>query len=242
MIANDLGIYDRDAASWWNLDSPAFRSLHSVHAYRLERLEQWLASCHASLRGMRAVDVGCGGGIVSARLGAAGASVVGVDRSMPSLLAATAGCRPRTTGWIRADAGAIPLADGVADIALLCDVLEHVAAPEIAIREAARVVRPGGFVFVSTLNRTKRARWLAIGIAERIGLIPRGTHDARLFIRPAELVGWSVDAGLRVARVEGEGVRVLRTVLRRRIVPCASRSTAVAYQALFRKGGDPCDA
>jgi 2-polyprenyl-6-hydroxyphenyl methylase/3-demethylubiquinone-9 3-methyltransferase len=119
---------------------------------------------------------------------------------------------------------------------LLSDVLEHVDAPDAVVAEAARLLRPGGLLFVSTINRTWRARWLAAGLAEWLGLVPAGTHDAAQFIRPDELAAAGQRAGLAVVNVVGEGVRTWATLRRRALVLKPSRSLAVAYAMLLAKG------
>lgn len=235
MPANDLQLYDRHAADWWDTESRAFRSLHSVNAFRLARLVAGLARLGSVLQGALAVDLGCGGGIVAAHLGRAGLRVCGVDRSRASLVAARQGCRPLPALLVQGDALAAPLATGCADLVLLSDVLEHVPNPAAALEEAARLTRVGGYVYTSTLNRTWRARALAVEVAERIGLVPRGTHDFRLFVRPGELERAARAAGLELVRHSGEGVALAATLRRGRIVARPSASLAVAYQSLFRR-------
>ncbi|MEZ6015089.1 MAG: bifunctional 2-polyprenyl-6-hydroxyphenol methylase/3-demethylubiquinol 3-O-methyltransferase UbiG [Planctomycetota bacterium] len=244
MSANDLALYDRHAADWWDTESRAFRSLHSVNRFRVARLVAALRARSVSLRGALVLDLGCGGGIVAGLLGAVGARVVGVDRSRASLAAARHGCRPpppgSLLGAVQGDVAAAPLREGAADLVVLSDVLEHVAEPSRVIAAAARLVRPGGYLYTSTLNRTLRARVLAVEVAERLGLVPRGTHDARLFLRPAEVEAAGRAAGLDLISHYGEGVALAATVRRWRVVARPSRSLAVAYQSLFvRPEGAP---
>lgn len=231
--ANDLGLYDRHAQDWWDVDSAAFRSLHSVNALRVERLVASLANHGQTLRGALVVDLGCGGGIVAARLASVGGRVVGIDRSFASLRSARSGCRAAM--FVNGDVTRASIRDGAADLVLLCDVVEHLDDYALALHEAARMVKPGGFVYVGTLNRTLRSRLLAVVAAEGIGLVPKGTHDARLFVRPSELAAEATAVGLRPSQTFGEGVRLWSTLRRRRVVPRPSKSLAIAYQALFQK-------
>jgi 2-polyprenyl-3-methyl-5-hydroxy-6-metoxy-1,4-benzoquinol methylase len=104
---------------------------------------------------------------------------------------------------------------------------------------AARLVRAGGYLYTSTLNRTLRARVMAVELAERLGYVPRGTHDHRLFVRPETLEVAGREAGLELVGHSGEGVDVAATLRRRRLVPRPSRSLAVAYQSLFMRPSEP---
>lgn len=233
MPANDLELYERHAADWWDTESRTFRSLHALNTFRVGRLIAGLAARGVSVRGALALDLGSGGGIVAGLLGAAGARVVCLDRSRGSLIAARRGCRPTPAGLVEGDVTAPPFATEGADLVVLSDVLEHVPEPALALRAAARLVRAGGHVYTSTINRTLRSRVLAVEIAERLGYVPRGTHDHRLFVRPETLERAAQAAGLELVAHEGEGVDIAATLWRRRIVPRPSHSLAVAYQSLF---------
>ena len=136
---------------------------------------------------------------------------------------------------VRSSITATPLADASADVVLLADVLEHIEAPADAIAEAARILRPGGHLFVNTIDRSLRARLLAIWLGEGLGLIPRGTHRWRRFIRPRELVAMARQLGLTCVRLVGETPRLLATLRRWTIELRASRDTSVGYAALFEK-------
>ncbi len=239
MPRNDLGLYDRLADAWWDTEAPPFRSLHSVNALRVERLAAALAERGVALAGLRVVDLGSGGGIVANALTARGARVVCVDRSLPSLGAAQNRSPNTPLGAVCADIERPPLRPGTADLVVLADVLEHVDHPASVLRAGAELLRPGGHLFAGTLNRTLRSRILAVTLAEGVGLVPRGTHDPKRFIRPAELRRAASEAGLRHIQDLGEGVRVLATVARRRIVACPSSSLAVAYQSLFYRPVGP---
>ena len=246
-VRNDLRIYDR--TDWWDTRSSHFRSLHRVNRSRLSVIDQWLGD---SLPGAVVVDLGCGGGLIADALAQRGARVVGVDLSAQALrcghehaLEGAAGAdsaarAPRETGaqlYVRGSVLGAPLGDGRADLVLLSDVLEHLEDIGGALAEAARIVRPGGRVYVSTLNRTRRCRWLAIVVAEGLRLVPPGTHDPDLLVDDAELVDVARERGLELEALQGESVALLETVLTRSVALRPSKDRSVAYSALFRKPG-----
>jgi 2-polyprenyl-6-hydroxyphenyl methylase/3-demethylubiquinone-9 3-methyltransferase len=230
-IPNDLEIYDRHGAEWWDPASRVFASLRRVSEFRLAVLRGWIG---AELRGARVVDLGCGGGLLSEPLAEDGARVVGVDRSVPSLRCAAGGVRGAGR-YVCGDVTRVPLHSARADLVLLADVLEHVADPAAAIAEAARVLRVGGALYVNTISRTLRARFLVVHLAETVGLIPRGTHDATLFLRPERLEALAAAAGLRRVELVGEAPDLRATLRERAIALRPTRSVAVGYSALFRK-------
>lgn len=235
-LANDLEIYERHGDEWWDDASPVFRSLRSAKAFQLEQIVAGLAT-HLGGRFTQAVDLGCGGGLLAVPLAAHGDLVVGVDRSATSLAAAREAARRRGAAcvFLRHDIADVPLEDGCADLVVLSDVIEHVSDKAGALAEATRLVRPGGLVYVNTLARTLRAKWLAVVLAEGIGLVPRGTHDARLFISSDELTRLASATGLELLSCEGEAPLVLRSLRTRTIHLRRARSTAVAYHAFYRR-------
>jgi 2-polyprenyl-6-hydroxyphenyl methylase/3-demethylubiquinone-9 3-methyltransferase len=228
---NDLTLYDRHAEGWWDAGDRAFASLRSVNEFRLAWLRRNLPGGFA---GMRVADLGCGGGLLAVPLAAEGAAVAGVDLSQGSLLAARA--QARGQAWFaRADMGRCPLAGDGFDLVLLADVLEHVPDWRAPLAEAARLLRAGGVIYVNTINRTRRARWLAVALAEGLGFLPRGTHDPDLFVPPAELRAAADALGLRSVALAGEAPALVATLRARAIRLRPSRSLAVAYAALFAK-------
>jgi 2-polyprenyl-6-hydroxyphenyl methylase/3-demethylubiquinone-9 3-methyltransferase len=229
---NDLALYDRAADEWWDPDAASFRSLHAVKVFHLAVLRRRYG---AALATGRIVDLGCGGGLLSIPLAADGAEVTGVDLSAPSLAAARreAARRGLRCGFVEADLRATPLPDGAADFVLLSDVLEHIEDPGAALREAGRLLRDGGHLFVNTINRTRRASLLAVRIAEGLGYVPRGTHDPRLFVRPDELRDLARAAGLRIEALVGESPRLAATIRHRAIQLRRSRGLGVLYSAFL---------
>jgi 2-polyprenyl-6-hydroxyphenyl methylase/3-demethylubiquinone-9 3-methyltransferase len=220
-----------DRGGWWDPACREFASLRSVTRFRLELLRGWLPRPPA---GLDVVDLGCGGGLLSVPLAREGASVVAVDLARQALAAGRAQPAPPWCAVV-GDLAAVPVADRSADLVLLADVLEHVASPAAVVREATRLLRPGGHLFVNTIHRTRRSRWLAIVLGEGLGFIPRGTHEWHLFITPEELDAMAVAHGLQRRRRTGEAPRLWATLRQGAVVLRESGSLAVGYAVLYRK-------
>jgi 2-polyprenyl-6-hydroxyphenyl methylase/3-demethylubiquinone-9 3-methyltransferase len=219
-----------DRAGWWDPACREFASLRAVTEYRLQLLRRWLPG----LASLRTIDLGCGGGLLAVPLAQAGAQVVGIDVARLALRAAAARNAPRLLP-IAADLHVVPLRRACADLVLLADVVEHVAAPALAIAEAARVLRPGGHLFVNTINRTWRSRLQAIWLGEGLGFVPRGTHEWAMFVRPDELDTMATAVGLRRVQREGESPRLLATLRAGAVQLRRSRNLAVGYAALYQR-------
>lgn len=185
MVANDLGIYDREATHWWQPVGP-FATLRHLNPPRFRFFDRFVPSW----AGLRVLDLGCGGGLTAEVVAARGAQVIGVDRSLPSLRVAQRHGQEGglSVGYASGDAGALALADHSVDAVVCVDVLEHVPSVPRVLAECARVLRPGGWLLFDTINRTWLARVVVVWLLERVvGTIPRGTHDWRMFITPAEM-------------------------------------------------------
>jgi 2-polyprenyl-6-hydroxyphenyl methylase/3-demethylubiquinone-9 3-methyltransferase len=235
-MRNDLDYYVRHADEWWDTESPWFRSLHRIHRFREWLLRRWIPEPWTDLR---IADLGCGGGLLSETFGRAGAHVIGVDLGFENLRAAI---QARTAGggrrcYVQARAELLPMRPSWADGVLLADVLEHVPDYRAALKEAAAIAAPGAWMFANTISRTLRSRLLAVTLAEGLRLIPPGTHDPRLFIRPEELRAAAADAGFEQVDVQGERPLLLRTIRDRAIHVGPSRDLSVAYSAFFRRRG-----
>lgn len=182
------------AHRWWDPNSE-FRPLHDINPLRLDWIERT-----APLAGREVLDIGCGGGLLAEGMAARGARVTGIDLAEKSL--GVARLHLLESGLkvdyrkISAEAMAEAAPDHF-DIVTCLELLEHVPDPESTVRAAARLVKPGGWVFFSSLNRTPRAYLLAVLAAEYLlQILPKGTHDYARFIRPSELCRWSRAAGL----------------------------------------------
>jgi 2-polyprenyl-6-hydroxyphenyl methylase/3-demethylubiquinone-9 3-methyltransferase len=198
---NEVRKFEDLAHRWWD-PAGEFRPLHEINPLRLEFVEQ-----RAALDGKRVLDVGCGGGILSEAMAARGARVTGIDMAEGPLSVARL---HRLESGLEVDyrqTNAEALAEelgGQFDVVTCMELLEHVPDPGSVVEACARLVKPGGDVFFSTINRNPKAFMLAIVGAEYLlRLLPRGTHEYQRFITPAELDRWCRAAGLEVAATSG---------------------------------------
>jgi 2-polyprenyl-6-hydroxyphenyl methylase / 3-demethylubiquinone-9 3-methyltransferase len=190
----ELEKFSRLAHRWWDPHGE-FRSLHEINPLRLEWIER-----HASLRGKKVLDVGCGGGILTEAMAQLGARVTGIDLSEKSLRVAELHLLESRLPVRYEHAMAEDYAaqhPGEFDVVTCLELLEHVPEPASVVAACARLVNPGGRVFFSTINRNFKSYLFAIIGAEYVlKLLPRGTHDYMRFIKPSELARWCRDAGL----------------------------------------------
>lgn len=226
---NDPGQYDDLAAEWWQ-PGGSFAML------------QWIAAARAGLvppatrDGAVLVDLGCGAGLLAPHLRGKGYRHVGIDLTASALVQAAA----HGVTAVRGDVAAVPLADGCADVVAAGEILEHVPDLPGAVREACRLLRPGGLLVIDTLAATPLARLVAVTLAERVpGGPPPGIHDPALFVDRARLrqecARHGVDVALRGIR---PSLPDLARWLRRRtgtvrMVPVPT--TAVLFQAVGRR-------
>ncbi|MGZ8247136.1 bifunctional 2-polyprenyl-6-hydroxyphenol methylase/3-demethylubiquinol 3-O-methyltransferase UbiG [Methylomagnum sp.] len=189
------------AERWWD-PTGEFKTLHAVNPLRLQFIRSF-----ADLEGKRIVDVGCGGGILSEGLARAGASVMGIDLGAELLeVADLHGLESGVTvKYHRVPVETLAEEQPASFDHVTCmEMLEHVPDPASIVRACAKLVKPGGRVFFSTLNRNLKAYLLSIVAAEYLlKMIPKGTHDFSTFIRPSELSHWARDAGLDLLGMEG---------------------------------------
>jgi len=189
------------AARWWDPGSE-FRPLHEINPLRLD----WIDAL-APLAGKRVLDVGCGGGILAEAMAGRGADVTGVDLAEKSLKVAELHCLESGAHVryerIAAEDLAVREPAGF-DVVTCMEMLEHVPDPALSIDACARLVRPGGHVFFSTINRNPKSYLFAIVGAEYVlKLLPRGTHEFEKFVRPSELVSFARHSGLEPVRMTG---------------------------------------
>lgn len=188
--------FDAIAARWWDPEGD-FKPLHDLNPLRLDYIER-----RAGLRGLKVLDVGCGGGLLSEGMARRGADVLGIDMAGGALEVARLHALETDTELEYRQVTVESLAaeqPGRFDVVTCLEMLEHVPDPSSVIKACATLVRPGGDVVFSTLNRNPRAYLFAIiGAEYMLKLIPKGTHDYKQFIRPSELAGWSRNAGLEL--------------------------------------------
>lgn len=208
----ELDKFGRLATRWWD-PLGEFRPLHDINPLRLD----WIAS-HARLDGARVLDVGCGGGILTEAMAKRGARVTGIDLSEKALKVAELHLLesrlPIEYRHVAAETLAAERA-GEYDVVACMELLEHVPDPAAMVSACAQLVRPGGQVFFSTINRNPKAYLFAVVGAEYVlGLLPKGTHDYERFIRPSELARWSRAASLRPAETIGMTYNPLTRIYR----------------------------
>jgi 2-polyprenyl-6-hydroxyphenyl methylase/3-demethylubiquinone-9 3-methyltransferase len=189
------------AHRWWDPHGE-FRPLHEINPLRLEWIDR-----HAQLAGKEVLDVGCGGGILAEAMARLGARVTGIDLSDKALRVAELHLLESRLDIQYRKAMAEEFAaahPGAFDVVTCMELLEHVPQPESMVAACARLVRPGGQVFFSTINRNPKAYLFAVIGAEYVlNLLPKGTHDYQRFIKPSELSRWSRAAGLRPDELVG---------------------------------------
>ncbi|MBX9817822.1 MAG: bifunctional 2-polyprenyl-6-hydroxyphenol methylase/3-demethylubiquinol 3-O-methyltransferase UbiG [Burkholderiaceae bacterium] len=226
----ELAKFSELAHRWWDMDSE-FRPLHQINPLRLD----WIQS-FATLQGIAALDVGCGGGILADSMARKGALVTGIDLSSKALrvaqLHALEAQTPNIT-YREVSAEALAAESPAAyDVVTCMEMLEHVPDPASVVQACSSLVKPGGWVFFSTLNRNPMAFLQAIVGAEYLlGLLPRGTHEYAKMIRPSELALFCRRAGLDLQSSCGLGYNPLT----RRYA--MNRNTQVNYLVATRKPG-----
>lgn len=199
--AGEIAKFGALAHRWWDEQGPQ-RALHALNPARLDYVAR-----QQKLRGARLLDVGCGGGLLSEALAAEGADVTAIDLA-PELieiarlhLLESGRCVDYRLQSVESLAQDLP---ATFDAITCMEMLEHVPDPASVLRACASLLKPGGKLFVSTLNRTPAAFAVAIVGAEYLaGLLPRGTHDYQAFIKPSELAAWLREAGMQLVDVSG---------------------------------------
>ncbi len=202
--AQELAKFSELAHRWWDAGSE-FRPLHEINPLRLAWIEEL-----APLAGKRVLDVGCGGGILAEAMARRAAHVTGIDLAAKPLGVARLHALEQAVANVeyREVATEALAAEQPAcfDVVTCMEMLEHVPDPASVVQACARLARPGGWVFFSTLNRNPKSFLFAIVGAEYVlRLLPRGTHEYARFIRPSELARWCRDAGLVPQAMRGLG-------------------------------------
>ena len=200
--AAEVAKFSELAHRWWDQESE-FKPLHQINPLRLGWIQETV-----HLSGKRVLDVGCGGGILSDAMARAGANVLGIDMSAKALgVAQLHALEVQTQNIAFREITAEDLAaeqPGQFDVVTCMEMLEHVPDPASVVKACAKLVKPGGHVFFSTINRNPKAFMLAIVGAEYVlGMLPKGTHEFAKFIKPSELAGFCRQADLVVERMRG---------------------------------------
>ena len=201
--------FNRLSQDWWN-PAGSLSTLHDIQAVRWE----WIAQIMPDLAQKQVLDIGCGGGILSESFAKAGANVMGIDIASDVLQVARDHADSQQLSIDYQEISAEDLAaTGIQfDIISCMELLEHVPDPIRLIEASASLLKPGGRIFFSTLNRTFWAKSLVIYAAEHLlSLLPRGTHDYARFIKPAELEAACRNAGLWVTDISGFSYLPFRT-------------------------------
>ncbi len=197
----ELAKFGALAARWWDPNSE-FKPLHDINPLRLNWIDK-----HVGLPGKRVIDIGCGGGILAESMATLGADVTGIDLSEKPLNVAKLHLLEsgQQVDYQLVAAEEIAKKQPESFDCVTCmEMLEHVPDPPSSVRAAAALVKPGGWVFFSTLNRNPKSFLLAIIGAEYVlNLLPKGTHEYRRFITPAELAAMAREAGLTVSEFTG---------------------------------------
>ncbi len=226
----EIAKFDALAADFWNVEGE-FKTLHQINPIRLQFIEELMP-----LSGKKVADIGCGGGILAESLDERGANVTAIDLSEVGIQTAKAHQQQSgssvdyrlqsTSDFANELAEKNKLLDGV----FCMEMLEHVKNPTDIIADCAKMLKPNGIAIFSTINRTKKAHLLAVVVAEYIAkMVPQGTHDPKLFIKPSEMQRMAADANLTAIDLIGFEYRPLSKDFVR------SRNTDINYIFAFRK-------
>lgn len=199
---HEIAKFEAVASRWWDLEGE-FKPLHRINPLRLG----YIAERSGGLFGKKILDVGCGGGILAESMAREGATVTGLDMGAEPLQVARLHA---LESGVDVDYVQETVEEHAAthaqqyDVVTCMEMLEHVPDPQSVVNACAKLVKPGGHVFFSTINRNGKAWLMAVVGAEYIlRMVPKGTHDAKKFIRPAELLGWVDRTSLKDIHMTG---------------------------------------
>ncbi len=199
--ANEINKFEALAARWWDPNSE-FKPLHEINPLRLDYINR-----RAGLENKKVIDVGCGGGILAESMAAKNAQVTGIDMGEAPLAVARLHQHESNVEVDYQQSTAESFAKthpAHFDVVTCMEMLEHVPQPASVIEACAHLVKPGGHLFFSTLNRNPKSFLFAIVGAEYIlNMLPRGTHEYQKFIKPSELSNWARQANLNVREITG---------------------------------------
>lgn len=198
----ELAKFSELASQWWDPNGK-FRPLHDINPLRLALIDTTVGG----LKGTHTIDIGCGGGLVSEGMAKMGARVVGVDMAGKALSVAKLHALESGVEIDYREATAEQMADempGAFDVVSCLEMLEHVPDPKSVIAACAKLAKPGGHLFFSTISRTPKAYLFAVLGAEYVmNLLPKGTHDYAKFLKPSALIGFAEHSGLSLTDLRG---------------------------------------
>ena len=234
----EIARFNALAQEWWDPNGK-YKTALAFNAARTEYMIAQLASCHERdpslpdcLAGLRILDVGCGGGLISEALAKRGATVTGVDASAMSIEVARRHAQQSglSVDYRHCLAGQLLAEDERFDVVINAEVVEHVPDQAALINECARLVKPSGTLVLATLNRTVKSWIIAILGAEYImRYLPVGTHDWKMFVKPEELAGWVATEHFKLVDETGMKLNPLTGIWR------LSDSLAVNYIQVYRR-------
>ncbi|YCI82705.1 bifunctional 2-polyprenyl-6-hydroxyphenol methylase/3-demethylubiquinol 3-O-methyltransferase UbiG [Enterobacteriaceae bacterium] len=199
---NEIAKFEAVASRWWDLDGE-FKPLHRINPLRLG----YISERAGGLFGKTVLDVGCGGGILAESMAREGATVAGLDMGAEPLQVARLHALESgvTVDYVQSTVEEhAALNPAGYDVVTCMEMLEHVPDPQSVVRACAALVKPGGHVFFSTLNRNAKSWLMAVVGAEYVlRMVPKGTHDAKKFIKPSELLGWVDETSLQERHMTG---------------------------------------
>lgn len=223
----EIDKFSQLAHKWWDM-SGEFKPLHEINPLRLGFIDE-----RAAIAGKQVLDVGCGGGILAESMAARGAAVTGIDLAKKSLKVAQL---HSLESGVAVDYRCVAVeelaeeAPASFDVVTCMEMLEHVPDPQSVVRSCARLVKPGGWVFFSTLNRNAKSYLLAVVGAEYVlNMLPRGTHEYARFLKPSELSRMARNAGLDMDAVRGMSYNPLTRIY------SLGEDTAVNYLMACRR-------